>query len=159
MTEMIVGAFTAPSKIIDVTLSVDTSAYQDGDLLADAQEITNVFREVNDTGVLQSLTLLDESDQGAAMDLVFTNLATSWGTENAAVGPTDAVAGGILGVIEIATADYVDLANSQIAHKNNLSMTLKSVADSQSVYIAAIARGAGTYGASALKLRLGFFAD
>jgi hypothetical protein len=156
---MVVGAVTALSKVIPVTLSLDTSAYADGDLLADAQEITNVFSGVDGTGVIQSITLLDKDDQGAALDLFITDLSTTWGTENAAAAPTDAVADGILGVVEVAAADYVDLTNSQIVHKSNLCMFVNSVSGSTSMYIAAVARGAATYTASGITLEIGMFCD
>lgn len=154
------GTMTAPSKIIDVTLTLDTGAYASGDLMADAQEIPNVFGtdERDATGVLQSLTLIDKDNQGMSMDLFFTDDSTSWGTENSAVSITNAIADGIMGFASVATSDYASVGSQQIAHLNNLSMVLKGVAK-PSLWIAAVARGSGTYAADGIVLRLGFFSD
>lgn len=158
MVEQVLGAVTAVSKVVDVTLTVNTSAYASGDLLADAQEIANVFREDGATGVLHSVCLLDKADQGTAIDLYFTDDSTSWGTENAALGPADGVADGVFGVVQVVAADYVDLANSQIVYKNNLGMIVKG--SGTSLYVAAACRsGTPTYAADSITLRLGFYLD
>ncbi len=155
------GTVTAPSKIIDVTLTLDTNAYASGDLMADAQEIPNTFgtSETFATGVLQSLTLIDKDNNGMAVDLFFTDDPTTWGTENSAVSITDAIADGIMGFVSVATSDYVSVGSQQIAHLNNLSMVLKGQRKIPSLWIAAVARGSGTFAADGIVLRLGFFSD
>ena len=160
MAKNLIGTMTAPSKIIDVTLTLDTSAYASGDLMVDAQEIKNVFgtSEIRPTGVLQSLTLIDKDDQGIALELYFTDVSTTWGTVNNAVTVSDAVAVGITGCVEVGTADYIDIGAQKIVHLNNLSMVLKG-GSTPSLWIAAVARGAGTFAADGIVLRLGFFSD
>ncbi len=161
MAKNLIGTMTAPSKIIDVTLTLDTGAYASNDLMADSQEIKNVFgtSEINPTGVLQSLTLIDKDDQGMGMDIFFTDDDTSWGTENSAVSITDAIAEKILGFTTIAASDYASVGSQQVAHLNNLSMILKGKDKVPSLWIAVVARGSGTYAADGIDLRLGFFSD
>lgn len=144
-------------SVHDVTLSLDTSAYTAGDVLAAPQEVTGVFVENGGRAVLQSIVLLDEDDQAQSIDLVFMNATGSLGNENAAVGPTDAVAATILGIVNVGTADYSDLANSQLATLRNVGLELKAASGTTSLWVGAICRsGTPTYTASGIKLKLGF---
>lgn len=144
--------------VIEVTLSLDTNQYADGDVLAATQEIANAVRGAG-TGVIESVVLLDKDDQGAALDLVFLRSNVAIGTENEAVSISDANADEIVGVIEVAAGDYVDLVGSQIVAKNNLGLTFQAVASATSLYVAAISRGTGTYTASGVTLKIGIVAD
>ena len=94
--------------------------------------------------LLQSITLVDESDTGAAVDLVFLNANGSIGAESAAFAPTDAVALTIIGVVSITAADYADAANSQIATIRNIGLLLHPVITDTSVWVGLVARGSIT---------------
>lgn len=147
------------STIVDLTLSLDTSAYADGDLMADVQEMTDATRSVIGTGVIQTLTVIDKDDNGGAFDVYLTSDATSWGTENDAVAITDALAASIQGSITVEASNYYDLGGAQVAHINSIGMVIESPSNSTSVYVATIARGTNTYTASGVVLRFGLFVD
>lgn len=147
------------TSYVDVTLSLDTSAYISGDVMADTQVVTNAMRVADGTGILQSIMVIDEDDQGIAFDLVFLSANNTIGTENAAVSMTDAHARDILGVVSIASGDYVDLINSKVASKVNLGLIVKPATGTRNLYVAAITRGTPTYTASGVRLRLGFLQD
>lgn len=147
------------SIVKEVTLSLDTNAYADGDVLAATQEITTAMRVNGGTGVLQSLVVLDWDDQGGALDVLILRTTGSIGAENAAAAPADAVADEILAVVEIVAGDYVDLANSQIAVKDSLGVVVDAAAASQSLFVAAISRDTKTYTAAGITLKLGFLRD
>ena len=156
------GRITVAPKdaFVEVTLSLDTSAYASGDLLADTQEIPEAIFE-NGTAILQSVALTDFDDQGGALDILILGSNTSMGTENAAFAPSDNDADEILSVISIAAADYIDLANSQFVTKNGadvgLGVVLKASSQTDSsLYVAAVSRDTKTYTASGIKLKLGF---
>ncbi len=51
------------SQTRDVTLSLDTSTYASGDVLADMQEIANAVRANGGSVVIQSLTVIDKDDR------------------------------------------------------------------------------------------------
>lgn len=142
---------------VDVTLSLDTSAYTAGDVLADTQVVTNAFRVPDGTSILQSVVLIDEDDQGAAFDLHFLSANNSLGTENGAPNISDANARDYLGKVAIATGDWADLGGVRVANINKIGMVVKAAAGTQDLYVGAI-NGAGTptYTASGIKLRLGF---
>lgn len=138
----------------DVTLSTDTSAYTDGDVLADTQLVSSSF--FNPSGVprtLLNVNVLDKADQGFGIDLLFLDANVSLGTENAAPSITDANAASIVGVVRIDSGDWIDLGGARIASKLNVAQVLRSA--SANLYIAAIVRGAGTYGASDIIVTLG----
>jgi len=152
------GSVVGVSKVVEVTLSLDTSIYASGDVLAAPQEIANFFPRQGGTGVIQSIQVLDKDDQGVAMDLVFMNATGSLGAENAAVGPTDAVADTIVGIVVVATGDYVDLVNSKLAVKANVGLLVGS--STQSLFVGAITRGGTpTHTASGVTLKIGVMLD
>lgn len=148
----------APSVlIVDVTLSLDTSAYTAGDVLADTQIVTGALRLLDGYGMLQSVVLIDEDDQGAALDLYFFSANRSLGAENGAPDISDANARDCLGCVAVGTADYKDLGGVKIATLKDINLPVKAVSASKNIYVGAV-NGAGTptYSASGLKLRLGF---
>lgn len=143
-------------KFVDVTLSVDTSIYADGDVLADTQVVTGALRYSDAVAEIRSIQVLDEDDQGVALDLLFLDANVSIGTENAAPSVTDANARSILGLVSIAAADYKDLGGARIALARNVGLLIKAASGTRNIYVAAITRGGTpTYTASGLKLRLG----
>lgn len=142
-------------KYVDVTLSLDTSAYADGDLLADTQVVTGAFRKADGTGVIQSIQVLDEDDQGVAMDLVFLSANNTLGSENSAPSVSDANARDILGRVRVNAADYIDLGGCRIATLLGVGMGVKAASGTANMYVAAITRGGTpTYTASGVRLRI-----
>ena len=154
-----VGEVGGNSSVFEVTLSLDTNAYASGDVLADTQAMTACMRVDAGTAVVHSITLLDEDDQAQALDLLFLRTNVSIGTENSAVSVTDANAREIMGVVEVAAADYVDLVGSQIVTKTNVGIVVDAAAGADDLYVAAISRGTGTYTASGIRLMVGLLRD
>lgn len=154
------GQVGGHTRLTDFTLSLDTNAYTAGDLLADTQSIAGAFRKDDGTGVLMSLTLLDEDDQAAAaMTVYILTAATSLGTENAAFAPTDANARLIIGVVSIASGDWVDLVNSRIVHKTNLNIPVQSVAGTDDLALAVVTAGTPTQTAAGITGWVGILCD
>lgn len=146
------------STVIDLTLSLDTGgAYSDGDVLAAAQELALSVRAGAGTGVLQSIVVVDQDDQGQGFDIVISDSTITLGTENSAVNISDADAAKIMGIVEVTAGDYIDLVNSQHVTKDNLGIAI--MPDTTSAYISAISRGTGTYTASGIVLRIGILQD
>lgn len=148
------------SAVKEVTLTLDNgNVYAAGDVLAATQEVTSAVRVHGGSAVWQSAIVLDQDDQGIALDLVLLRTNVGIGAENAAVAVTDANADEILGIVEVAAVDYVDLINSQLVTKDNLGIVVDAGAGSASLFIAAISRGAGTYTTNGITLKLGFLWD
>jgi hypothetical protein len=72
------------------------------------------------------------------------------------VSISDADADNILGIVNVDTWD--DLINSQASTIKNIGLLVEP-ASGTSLYVGAISRGAGTYTASGIVLRLGFIQD
>jgi hypothetical protein len=142
-------------RVFAVTLTLDTSAYADGDLLAATQEITSFFPAAGVDRALHSILILDEDDQGAAIDLIFLNANEDLGTENGAYAITDAEARSITGTKRIVAGDWIDWGGFRLAEFDNIGKVLRAPSASTSLYVAAVSRGAPTYTASGLKLLIG----
>lgn len=145
--------------VLDVTLSLDTNAYADGDVLADTQALANAVRVAGGRAHLQSVVVIDESDQKQGFDLIFLDADNSLGSENSAPSIGDANAGTIIGRVQIGAGDYYDLGGVSIANVNGIGLMLKAATATTSIWVAAISRGSGTYGAAAIKLKLAFLWD
>lgn len=144
-------------QFVDVTLTTDTTAYASGDLIADTQVVAVAVRANDALGVLASVTVIDEDDQGSAIDLYFLSANNSLGTENAAPSISDANAREILGCVSVASSDYKDLGGVKIATKTGVNLPVKPATGTDDVYVAVVSNGSTpTYTASGLKLRLGF---
>ena len=143
--------------VIDVTLVTDTNAYADNDVLVVPQAVPGIFTEAGGVRRLQSVTLLDEADQGQDIDLLFFDASADLGTINDAVSISDADARKILGKVSVLQANYTDLVNSQLATVSALDLIMKAADPSAACYIGAVLRsGTPTYAAASLKLKLGF---
>lgn len=148
------------TRLFDVTMSCDTSAYASGDVIADTQVLSGFFRATDGTATIQSITIVDEDDQGVALDVHFLQSNVAMGTENAAPSITDANARYSLGFIAVGTGDYKDLGGARVACVKNVGLPVKAATGTQDLYVA-IVNGAGTptFTASGLKLRIGATLD
>lgn len=153
-----IGEVGTESDVISVTLTLDTSQYASGDVLADTQALTDVMRVSAGTGVIYSIVVLDNDDQGQALDIVILDTNCSLGTENSAVSIADSCADDILCVVEIGAADYVDLVNSQIVMASPACI-VEAGAGIDELWFGVISRGTGTYTANGVILQMGLLLD
>jgi hypothetical protein len=144
-----------PADVFDVVLTLDTSAYADGDVMADFQQVTGFFPTAGGRALIQSVTVLDKADQGIAFDILTSRTAISLGTENSAPSISDTNAEGVQRLTRIETSDYIDLGGCRIATKVPIGLPVEAAAGSTSLWIATIIRGAGTYAADSVVLRIG----
>lgn len=146
-----VGKVHADCEIKEITLSLDTNAYAAGDLLADVQEITNCGEKESDV-LLVSVTAIDKDDQGVDFDVFFTNDSTTWGTENSAPSQADTVSDGVQACVTMDS--WKDIGGAQISSVGGINKLLE-LTSTGSIYIACVARGAPTYTASGVVLKVG----
>jgi len=142
-----------------ITFSLDTSAYANGDVLADTQILNSALRVTDGTGVIVSIVLNDEDDQGAAMDIVFLSANQSLGSENSAPSISDANArSNILGIVNIAAIDWIDFGGVRVAYKE-CAVPIKAVSGTDDIYVALISRGTPTQTASGITGVFGILQD
>ena len=156
-----IGQVGGSTNVVEITLTLDTNAYADGDVLAATQTISNAARIEGKTVIWGSMILLDKDDQGGALDILILRTNVSIGSENSTVSVSDANADEIAAVCEVSASDYVDLINSQIVYKkpSDLGFAIDPADGSRDLYVAAISRDSKTYTANGITLKLGFFQD
>lgn len=144
-------------KYVDVTLSLHTTAGVALDLLADAQIVAACTRANDVESLLQSIVVIDEDDNKAAIRLIFLSASTSLGTEGDAIAMSDSMLREVLGVVDIAAGDYFDFGGGSIVNKNGVGIVCKPASGTDDIYVAAqLTTGTPTYTASGIRLRLGF---
>lgn len=154
-----VGEIGTASDLIDVTLTLDTSAYIDGDVFCDTATLSNAVRVNGGRGILQSIVVLDEDDVGQTIDFVFFSVTQSLGTKNSTPNISDANARDCLGAVRVASSDYLDFGGVKVATKTGIGLHLEAASGSRNLFLGGIIRGAGTYTASGVRLRLGILWD
>jgi hypothetical protein len=155
-TERHLGSVGTEDEVLDVTCTLDTSAYASGDLLFDTQAVTGFTRVNAGKVVIESLLVLDEDDQGVAFDLYFLDANVSMGSENSAPSISDANARNILGFVPVATTDYRDLGGCRVACVRGIGLEIKAGAGVTTIYVAGVnGTGAPTFTATGLKLKIG----
>ena len=155
-----VGYIGRDVELVSVTLSLDTSQYGNGEVLADTQAISGAVRVPGGTAILQSLTVVDQDDQGQAFDVYVLGADVTMGTENGNPAISDANALNIQAMVPIAAADYRDLGGAKVAQINNIGGVVRAAAGVTTLYVAVVnGTGTPTYTASGVKLIFGFLRD
>lgn len=141
-----VGGYTVSLKD---TTAVSTSAYTAGDAVGAKRTITGALRISNGSGVLQSITILDRSNQKAALEVFIfdSDPAAATITDNAAfVFSTDDLK--VLAHVTIAAADYITVNSKAVATIDGIGVTLKGANANTSLFAAVVAVGTPTYAAT-----------
>lgn len=135
-----------------LTLTLDTLIYASDDVLSETAELTGVVSAVGNAGKIKSVVVLDKDDQGQPFNILILKTNVSIGTVNGAVTLTDANAEEIVGMIEVASGDFIDAVNCQVAIKSNLDFDFVCDAALDDLFVATISKGTGTYTASGIVL-------
>jgi hypothetical protein len=144
-------------QLLTVIPTLDTSAYATGDYIAKV-ECAGFFSGLGRAAILQSLVIVDQAKQKAALDILFFNAdPTVASAVNAAIDITDAeMIAKCIGSLSVVTGDYItDLAASSLATQKNLNLLLDASDTSQSLWLVLVSRGSPTYAASSLSIKLG----
>lgn len=136
-------------QLIEVTPTVDTSAYTSGDHLGSLMTIEGVNAGGAHLGVLEGVVIVDKAKQSSAINiLLFDESPTIASSDNGTVNISDAeMADKSIGHIAIAAADYVALSANSVACKRDLRQHIKPIKDSK-IYALMVSGGTPTYGAA-----------
>jgi hypothetical protein len=131
--------------VISVTLTTDAETIGDNKLFSLAIEIPFATSENGGSGLIKSITILDQTTTAPAMDIVFSSVNTSLAQDEGKsigedVADLDAALVNMLGVVKIASGDYTNLTDSSLASK--------SASGSTSIFATAINRSGGNFVAS-----------
>ncbi len=152
-------------ELIDVTLTTDAEAHADNDVIAQSIEIANAVQEDGGTGIIQSIMLLDEDDEGPTVELLFSQVSTAiTDDEGSAIGNSvadlDSTFRSFLGAVTVSS--WSDLVDAQIGTKANIGLAIKAASDTRSIWVHAVNRTGGAYTTAAttdLKLRIAIVQD
>ena len=151
------------SKVFSVTPTTTTAACATGDVIFQAKGLVDFMSEKGGTAIIQSITILDDDDEGATMDIVFMDTDGALDATAAAGTPIDAADGAIpeaiLGFVTI--SNYFDGLAWQVAQKDNIGLVIKAADTTRNIWISAVNRGSSvTYtAADDLKLKIGYIQD
>lgn len=151
-----------PIVFKSVALTTDTSAYANGDIIADTQQIDAALRVADGTGVLESIGIFDTDDQTPYSFTIYLHkTSTSMGSENAAISITDANAlAGIQGAVSFTSGDAFDLINGRYYFRTGLSIPLVAVSGTDDIYVSMVGVvGTPTHTATGITIVLGIRQD
>jgi hypothetical protein len=145
-----------------VTLTTDTSAYANGDVIADTQQVDAAFRIADGTGVLQAISVFDADDQTPYSFTIYLHrTSTSIGTENGGITISDAnAAAGIIGAVAFTPGDCFDLINGRMYFRSGLGIPVSAVSGTDDLYISMVGVvGTPTHTASGITVLLHILQD
>ena len=146
-----------------ITLTPDTATEEclAGDVIFQADELPNMVSVDAGTCMVHSIGVLDDDDNGQAIDIVFmdTTGLLDAGDDGGSIDAADgAIPDAIIGVVQITS--YFDGIAWQYGYKTNIGLVLKAPASSKSIYVAAVNRGTtATWTAAGLRLQIGVIKD
>jgi hypothetical protein len=133
-------------NIINVTPVISTGIYASGDQVGGIQTISGASND--GIGILEGITIVDLSDQSAALNILFFDeLPTVASSDNAALNIADAeMSGKCIGMLTIDATDYVDTSANSVATLRNLNQMFHSRGVISTVYAVVETTGTPTYG-------------
>lgn len=147
-------------KVAGSTLAVNTTAYDDGDLVGTKMTLTDILPHGRG-GLLETVTLHDLDAQDAALQLLIwdTNPSGTTFTNNSALDVADADLPNIIARIAIAATDYTDLADNSVGCVTQIAIPVKAAIQGI-LYAALVSDGATpTYSANGLSITFGLLVD
>ena len=118
-------AIDSKSKVVTMTPVVDTSIYASGDQLGSLVELTNAMDDSSGTGTIVSVAVLDKASQSSVLSvLIFKDKPVVTSSDNAALNISDAEMAKCLGIVPVASADYVALSACSIATVRNVNLVV-----------------------------------
>lgn len=162
LTNLKSGGFTTVYKLTGAQVGVSGAAYASGDVLGDQCPIkVELVRGKYGTGIIQSVITQDLSNQSGAYDIVVfdSNPTATTFTDNSALDINDADLPKVLGVINVAAAEYDAFADSVVATTLNQQLAIKAATDSPNLWIALVSRDTKTYVADELSIAIGVLQD
>lgn len=159
-SEVHLGQVGGHTALVTPSITVDTAVYASGDVVGGKLTLANAMRVTGGTGVLQSLMILDRSNQKPAGDVFIFDSDPTNGTytDNGAVSfGTDDLK--LLGRINISASDYVTANSKAFQAKTGLGLVVKAVTGT-SLYAVFVNTSAPDFVAGTdFQLRFGFLQD
>ena len=155
------------ADVITVTLTTDAETIGDNKVIAQSIELPYVASIPGGTTVITSVTLLDKTVTGPAVDLLFSSTSDAiTGDEGKTIGEDvddlDSVFTNFVGHVKIAASDWVDMFDSKLGTKTNIQLVAKTASGTDSLWVHAVNRSGANWVATAttdMQLKLGVVKD
>lgn len=132
-------------NIITQTPTVTAGAYSANDAVGEKLTFTGCPND----GLIHSVVIVDNSEQGVELDLVLFSQDFTGVADNAAFSVSDADAANVITVINIPIANYKDIGGQKVAVVENKSIPFKLTETTSTklgrIYGQLITRGTPTY--------------
>lgn len=144
------GEFGRNAVIITPTLVVDTAIYAALDIIGGELTLTNAMRVSGGSGILQAVTVIDDDNEKAAIDiLLFNSPLTGTKADQGALSYSAADPAKILGRISVLNADYLTYVAASLAVAQIRGINLPVAASgSANLYAIILAVATPTYTAT-----------
>lgn len=112
--------------LITVVPNITEATYANGDLMAEAETISNAVAVKGGKCILQSITAIDTSDTGGTIYLILSDTGgVDLGTVGSAINAADAVADNSVAIVEL--SNWTDVGGAKVCTKSNIGVVLKSL--------------------------------
>lgn len=148
------------TKTIKVIPTISTSIYASNDAIGGRLDFD--LLTCNNTGVIQSLIIIDKAKQSSAMELHLFNYPFTINTADNATYSPDAteVVNYCIGVISISTGDWLTNATTSIATIKSIGLAINGTDGINYIYARLVSKGTPTYtSTSDLTLKLTVLQD
>jgi len=146
--------------VISKTVVSTTNSCSVNEVIFQGDELENMVSVKGGTCIIQSISLIDIDDNGESVDLVFSNepITLDDSNDGTVIDAIAAVAAKIIGVVTI--NNYFNGGAWTYGHKENIGLALKAGADTKSIYVCGVNRGAtSSWTASGISLVVGVIKD
>jgi hypothetical protein len=160
-TENHIGQVSGHSTVVTVSPTVDTAIYASGDLMGGKLTLASAARVAGGTGMIHSLTIVDQDNEKAALDIVFfeSDPTGTTFTDQAALDVADADMLNVVGVVSVSASDYVSFVDNAVATLRNIGLSFK-LDSGTSLFAAIVSRGTPTYTAATdVQVKVGILMD
>lgn len=146
-----------PTRRVGATLTaaptVTAGAYSANDVVGGLLTFTNAVRDTGGRGIINSIVFTDLGVTANVLNLWLFSDAPASIADNAAFDPSDAELLTLVGVVQIAAADYLIATDNQAAMKLNVGLQYNVTATSLYGYLECV--GTPTYASTAdIKIRI-----
>jgi hypothetical protein len=161
-----IGEVGGNTAVLQPSLTVSTTAYAVGDVIGGKITLTNAMRKSNGTGVLHSLTVIDDDNNSPGFHmLLFSQDLTGTYTDNVVPSLNAADNAKFIGHVTVAASDYVSIGTGagttqSIATKRGLSLPVAATNDTKNLFALLIATTTPAFATSSdLIIRVGLLRD
>lgn len=102
------------SKTVAVSPTITAGAYSANDAVGGLMTFSNATNSKL-TGVIQTVVITDQADQGAALDLVCFNQSVTVASDNDAFSISDDDSKEAVAWISVTASDYIDVGGAKVA--------------------------------------------